>query len=71
LYDVTASGITSTWKFATPNDNRIDGPVMENHFGLLTVDWNQADPKIALQIIDVENKTRISRVINLSELTIK
>lgn len=71
LYDVTASGITSTWKFAAPNDNRIDGPVMENHFGLLTVDWNQPDSEITFQIIDVKEEIRISRTINLSELTIK
>jgi alkaline phosphatase D len=71
LYDVTASGITSTWEFATPNDNRIDDPVMENHFGLLTVDWNQPDPEITFEIIDVENKERIHRSIRLSELAFK
>jgi alkaline phosphatase D len=69
LYDVTASGITSTWDFATPNDNRIDGPVMENHFGLLTVDWAQPDPEITFLIFDVEGKKRISRRIRMSELT--
>jgi alkaline phosphatase D len=68
LYDITASGITSTWDFATPNDNRIDGPVMENHFGLLTINWNQPDPEIVFQIIDVTNKERISRSIRLSAL---
>ncbi len=71
LYDVTASGITSTWEFATPNDNRIDGPVMENHFGLLTVDWAQSDPEITFLIFDVDGKKRISRSIRLSEVTIK
>lgn len=71
LYDVTASGITSTWDFATPNENRIDGPVMENHFGLITVDWNQADPVVTFKIIDVNNNTRINRSILLSELTLK
>jgi alkaline phosphatase D len=44
LYDLTASGITSTWDFATPNDNRIDGAVMENHFGMLTIDQTESDP---------------------------
>lgn len=68
LYDVTASGITSTWDFATPNDNRIEGPVMENHFGLLTVDWSQTDPKISFLIFDVDGKKRIDRSITLSEL---
>jgi len=71
IYDVTASGITSTWKFATPNDNRIDGAIMENHFGLLRIDWEKKDPEITMQIIDVEGKTRINRSIVLSELLLK
>jgi alkaline phosphatase D len=68
IYDLTASGITSTWDFATPNDNRIDGPVMENHFGMIQIDWSKTDPEITLQIHDVTGKIRINNVINLSEL---
>ncbi|HEY0743820.1 MAG TPA: alkaline phosphatase D family protein [Chryseosolibacter sp.] len=67
IYDVTASGITSTWDFATPNDNRIDGPVMENHFGLLTLSIGD-ETEITMQIIDVTGKPRISRTVKLSEL---
>jgi alkaline phosphatase D len=67
LYDVTASGITSTWDFATPNDNRIDGAIMENHFGLLTIKFNN-DPEITMEIIDATGKTRISRTVKLAEL---
>jgi alkaline phosphatase D len=68
IYDVTASGITSTWKFATPNDNRIDGPVMENHFGLIRVHWEEEDPRVIMQIHDVRGRKRIDRTIRLSEL---
>jgi alkaline phosphatase D len=68
LYDVTASGITSTWDFATPNDNRIDGPVMENHFGVISIDWKDPDPVIHFKIIDVKKKVRIHREIRLNEL---
>lgn len=68
IYDVTSSGITSTWDFATPNDNRIDGAVMENNFGLLKIDWKKSDPEITMQIHDVAGKERISRTIKLSEL---
>jgi alkaline phosphatase D len=68
IYDVTASGITSTWDFATPNDNRIDGPVMENHYGLLTLMDFGTEPSIKMEIIDVTGKTRISRSIKLTEL---
>ena len=33
IYDFTSSGLSSTWHFATPNINRIEGPIMDNHFG--------------------------------------
>lgn len=68
IYDVTSSGITSTWDFATPNDNRIEGPIMENNFGLVKIDWNKIDPEITLQIHDATGTERISRTIKLSEL---
>lgn len=71
IYDITASGITSKWDFATPNDNRIDGPVMENHFGLLTIDWAARDPAITMQIRDASGEVRIDRTIRLSDLQFK
>ena len=67
IYDITSSGITSTWDFATPNKNRIEGPVMENHFGLVTIEWEK-DPLITVQIIDKNNNTRIEYKIKASEL---
>jgi alkaline phosphatase D len=68
LYDATSSGITSTWEFATPNGNRVEGPVMENNYGLVVIDWSKTDPEIALQIHDKKKKKRIDKVIKLSEL---
>jgi alkaline phosphatase D len=68
IYDVTSSGITSTWHFATPNTNRIEGPVMENHFGLLTIDWTQKDPSIKMEVYDIKNNQRIENTIRLSEV---
>ncbi len=67
LYDVTSSGITSTWDFAAPNDNRIHGAVMENNYGLAIIDWSN-DPEITFQIHDVAKKKRIDKTIKLSEL---
>lgn len=69
IYDITSSGITSTWHFATPNNNRIEGPVMDNHFGLLTIDWKQKDPLIKMEIWDVRNNQRIEHSILLSEIS--
>ncbi len=68
IYDITASGITSTWHFATPNENRIEGPVMDNHFGLLTIDWEQHDPSIIMEIIDIRGNQRVEHTIRMSEL---
>lgn len=58
IYDITSSGITSTWGFATPNDNRIQGPVMENHFGLLEMDWVKQE--LRMKVIDVKGEERFS-----------
>lgn len=66
LYDFTSSGITSTWKFATPNSNRIDGAIMENHFGLLSIDWDSEE--LRYQVIDLDGATRIDRKVALAEL---
>jgi alkaline phosphatase D len=68
LYDITSSGITSTWDFATPNKNRIEGPVMDNHFGLLTITWEK-DPVIQMQIIDKYNNSRIEYTIKASDIS--
>ncbi len=69
IYDVTASGITSTWHFATPNDNRIEGPVMDNHFGLITVDWEQRNLLIRMEIIDIRNNQRVEYSVPLSAIS--
>ncbi len=67
VYDVTSSGITSTWDFATLNKNRIEGPVMDNHFGLLTIEWTK-DPVIKMEIIDKYKNSRIEYTIKRSEI---
>ncbi len=67
IYDVTSSGITSTWLFATPNVHRIEGPIMDNHFGLVTIEWAK-DPVITMEIIDVHNNQRVEHQIKNSEI---
>lgn len=69
IYDITSSGITSTWKFATPNFNRVDDAVMDNHFGMIEIDWEQDDPELFFRIYDVNDKLRIERKVRLSELS--
>lgn len=67
IYDITASGLSSTWHFATPNCNRIEGPVMENHFGLLSIDCG-TEMKIRAEIRDYTDNQRIEYTISLDEL---
>ncbi|TDH26805.1 alkaline phosphatase family protein [Segetibacter sp. 3557_3] len=71
IYDVTSSGITSTWLFATPNENRIEGPVMDNHFGMVSIDWTQKDPRIKMEVWDINDNQRIEHTISLSEISFK
>lgn len=69
IYDFTSSGLSSTWKFATPNKYRIEGPVMENNFGLLTIDENNKNASIKMETWDINNNQRIEYIVKLSELT--
>ena len=69
VYDFTSSGITSTWHFATPNDNRIEGPVMENHYGLITLDLLPADPVIKMELIDISKNQRFEYSFPLSHIS--
>lgn len=71
IYDFTSSGLSSTWHFATPNKNRIEGPVMDNHFGLLTIDWSEEDPKIKMETWDINDNQRFEFSINLSDISFK
>lgn len=68
IYDLTCSGLTEKWKFATPNKYRVGNPVMENHFGLISINWLLPVPLIKLQVWDVNNTLRIEKIIHLSEL---
>ncbi len=71
IYDITSSGLSSTWHFATPNKNRIEGAIMENHFGLLTIDWYAKSPTIKMEIWDIQNNQRVEHTIKLSDLDFK
>jgi len=71
IYDFTSSGLSSTWHFATPNKNRIEGPVMNNHFGLLTIDWQVENPQIKMETWDIRDNQRIELTIGLDEISFK
>ena len=69
IYDVTSSGLSSTWKFATPNVNRIEGPIMDNHFGLITFNFEEKGKEIKMEVWDIRGNQRVEYSIPLSELS--
>jgi alkaline phosphatase D len=71
IYDITSSGLSRTWKFATPNKNRIEGPIMDNLFGLLTIDFSTKDPSVKAEIWDITGNQRVEHSIPFRELQLK
>ena len=40
----------------------------KENFGAITIDWEQPDPRIRLQVLDIDGKTRIEKKLKLSQL---
>jgi alkaline phosphatase D len=68
LYDITSSGITQEWNSTEPNDNRIGEPFRSNNAGMIEVDWEQEDPLLRFNIIDVYGTEVRKHEVRLSEL---
>jgi alkaline phosphatase D len=71
IYDFTSSGLSQTWMFATPNRYRIEGPIMENHIGIVSLQQEEKDLRIKLQIVDATGNERTEYSLLRSELTWK
>ncbi len=71
IFDFTSSGLSSTWKFAAPNKNRIEGPIMDNHFGLITIHWKGEDTELIMETWDINDNQRIEHTILLKSIQFK
>lgn len=74
LYDLTASGMNNAskvWRRFEENRHRIATLNWGDNFGLITIDWQQADPLIALQVRDSAGDIRIQQKLPLSLLQLK
>lgn len=71
LFDVTSSGLnqgTKSWRAPTePNRHRVAIMAHGDNFGFLTVDWS-ADPKICVQVRDVDGEIALKESFPLSLL---
>jgi len=71
LYDLTSSGLNSggkRWRAFEPNQHRVGTMNWGDNFGMVTIDWSQADPQISLVIYDGAGDINIQRKIRLSTL---
>jgi len=71
LYDLTSSGLTEAaqkWRKLEVNRHRIATMNWGNNSGLITIDWNTADPVIRLQIRDQDGEVAIQQRLPLSLL---
>ena|SRR6218665_100706 len=59
LFDFTSSGLSSKWERATPNTNRIEGPVMENNFGLIYFTQEKKGTRVHFELYTVNNEKAI------------
>ena len=68
IYDVTSSGLNQafkTWRPLEPNRHRVAAMITGDNFGVVAIDWDRPDPRIGLQIRDVEGDIRIQQKIDL------
>jgi alkaline phosphatase D len=68
LYDITSSGLSSTWHSPAPNTNRMGEAIMENNFGLITLHPNLQ--RIEIQLIDKSNVIREQLILDKQTLIV-
>ena len=71
LYDITSSSLNQPHGRGTPTINQyrdVPETYHQVNFGTILVDWQQSDPTIQLQILDLEGQPRIQKKLKLSNL---
>jgi alkaline phosphatase D len=71
LYDVTSSGLNQAdknWRAPEKNRHRVASMAYGDNFGMILIDWTAEDPKISLQVRDVEGDITIQQKFPLSLL---
>ncbi len=70
VYDLTSSGLNCGlpgW-YVEPNRHRVGEIQWCDNFGLITIDWDQPDPEICLEIRRVDGSVALRHCVNLSEV---
>jgi alkaline phosphatase D len=69
LLDLTASGLTEVWDFLAPNRLRVGEGHRGEHYGRITIDWDESDPVVRMEIETLAGDIAIAHSIRLSELS--
>lgn len=58
LIDFTSSGLTHTWKeyFPEPNSYRMGDLIVQKNFGLISIEWDDAGPKISFKVKGIKGE---------------
>ena len=71
LYDVTSSGLNQgnrNWRPPEPNRHRLGTMTHGDNFGFIAIDWSAADPKVSLQVRDIDGEITLKDTVALSLL---
>lgn len=72
IYDVTSSGITSTWYNIEPNDNRVGKAIAQNNIGVVEFSFGQepGTDSARLLLIDSTAVPIVQQKVELEDLTV-
>ncbi|MEZ4865428.1 MAG: alkaline phosphatase D family protein [Caldilineaceae bacterium] len=68
LWEINSSGLTENVDWPAPDASRLGGYYTDDNFGLIRIDWREADPEITMEIRAVDNDLVLQNTIRLSEL---
>lgn len=71
IYDLTSSGLNQgarAWRPLETNRHRVATMGWGDNFGVVAIDWDRPDPRISLQVRDVDGDIRIQEKVSLSTL---
>ena len=71
VYDLTSSSLQNPLKptdVVEGNTRRLGDVIREVNFGLITIDWDDADPRVGLTVRGIDGQDLINHDVRLSEL---
>ena len=74
VYDLTASSLANPLKptaVVEGNTRRVGAVYRGVNFGLITIDWDSPDPRVALKIQGIDGRDHITQDLQLSDLRAK